>query len=87
VQAFESKPLELRAGDRAQFTRNDRELSRVNGQRAEVISVDPAHNAVRIKSGRQTETLNLDDAGDRHMRHAYVETAFAAQGRASRQRC
>jgi conjugative relaxase-like TrwC/TraI family protein len=81
VQAFESKPLELRAGDMVQFTRNDRALGRVNGQRAEVISVDPANNAVRIKSGRQTETLKLDEARDQHLRHAYVETVFAAQGR------
>ncbi len=81
VQAFESKPLELRAGDKVQFTRNDRALARVNGQRTEVISVDPANNAVRIKSGRQIETLKLDDARDQHLRHAYVETAFAAQGR------
>ena len=81
VQAFESKPLELRAGDNVQFTRNDRALGRVNGQRAEVVSVDPVNNAVQIESGRQTETLKLDDARDRHIRHAYVETAFAAQGR------
>ena len=29
----------------------------------------------------QTQTLNLDVARDRHVAHAYVETAFAAQGR------
>jgi conjugative relaxase-like TrwC/TraI family protein len=81
MQAFESKPLELRAGDKVQFTRNDRELGRVNGQRTEVISVDTANSTARIKSGRQTETLRLDDARDRHIRHAYVETAFATQGR------
>jgi ATP-dependent exoDNAse (exonuclease V) alpha subunit len=81
VQAFESKPLELRAGDKVQFTRNNRTLGRVNGQRAEVVSVDPTTNTARIKLGRQTETLKLDDARDRHIRHAYVETAFAAQGR------
>ena len=78
VQAFESKPLELRAGHKVQFTRNDRALHRLNGQRAEVVSVDPVNNAVQIKSGRQTETLKLDDARDRHIRHAYVETALVA---------
>ena len=81
VQAFESKPIELQAGDKVQFTRNDRAAGRVNGQRAEVVSVDPAKNTALLKSGRQTETLRLDDAQDRHIRHAYVETAFGAQGR------
>jgi conjugative relaxase-like TrwC/TraI family protein len=80
VQAFESKPLELQAGDKVQFTRNDRTAGRVNGQRAEVVSVDPARNTAQLKSGGQAQTLNLDTAQDRHIRHAYVETAFGAQG-------
>jgi conjugative relaxase-like TrwC/TraI family protein len=81
VQSFEAKSLELRAGDKVQFTRNDRALGRVNGQRAEVVSVDPARNTAQVKSGRKIETLRLDEARDRHIRHAYVDTAFGAQGR------
>lgn len=81
VQAFEAKSIELRAGEKVQFTRNDRALGRVNGQRADIVSVDPVGNTAQVKSGRQVETLSLDEARDRHIRHAYVETAFAAQGR------
>lgn len=39
-QAFEPQSLELKKGDHIMFTRNDRELERINGQRGEVSSID-----------------------------------------------
>jgi len=36
--------------------------------------------AVRTDKGR-SQTLSLDAVQDRHLRHGYVQTAFAAQGR------
>lgn len=82
AQAFAPQKLELKAGDRIQFTRNDREAGRINGGRAEVIGVDEATRSATIQTSRgRTETLSLDAARDRHIRHAYVDTAFAAQGR------
>ncbi|NJS13641.1 MAG: relaxase domain-containing protein [Sphingopyxis sp.] len=64
------------------FTRNDREAGRVNGGRGEVIAVDGQTRTAIIQTpGGKTETLHLDAARDRHIAHAYVETAFAAQGR------
>jgi ATP-dependent exoDNAse (exonuclease V) alpha subunit len=37
---------------------------------------------LRVRTPRgKTETLSLDVARDQHIRHAYVDTAFAAQGR------
>jgi ATP-dependent exoDNAse (exonuclease V) alpha subunit len=82
AQAFAPQKLDLKAGDRIQFTRNDREAGRINGGRAEVIAVDDAARSVTIQTSRgRTETLNLDAARDQHIRHAYVDTAFAAQGR------
>ena len=82
VQAFEQQPLDLKSGDSIRFTRNDREAGRVNGGRGEVIAVDDQTRTATIQTAPgRTETLNLDAARDRHIAHAYVETAFAAQGR------
>ncbi|SNT15265.1 conjugative relaxase domain-containing protein, TrwC/TraI family [Sphingomonas laterariae] len=81
-QAFAPQPMDLKNGDAIRFTRNDREAGRINGGRGEVIAVDEQTRTATIQTpdGR-TETLNLDAARDRHIAHAYVETAFAAQGR------
>lgn len=82
VQAFEPQSLDLKSGDSIRFTRNDREGGRINGGRAEVIAVDEQTRTATIQTAPgKTETLNLDAARDRHIAHAYVETAFAAQGR------
>ena len=82
VEVFAVQALELKAGDRIQFTRNDRELERINGGRGIVTAIDEQSRSTTIRNPRgQTQTLNLDAARDQHIRHAYVETAFAAQGR------
>ena len=82
VQAFEPRRLELRAGDRIRFTRNDRDAGRVNGARGEVTSVDEAERTAVVRGPRgQVQILHLDAARDRHIAHGYVDTAFAAQGR------
>ena len=81
-QAFAPQSLELKAGDAIRFTRNDREAGRINGARAEVTAIDEQSRTATIRLPRgQTQSLNLDAARDRHIAHAYVETAFAAQGR------
>lgn len=81
-QAFTAEPLELRAGDKVQFTRNDRALGRINGQQGEIVAIDSSTRTakLRLATGR-TETLRLDRPRDQHVAHAYVATAFAAQGR------
>jgi conjugative relaxase-like TrwC/TraI family protein len=82
AQAFSPQTLELKTGDRIQFTRNDREAGRINGARAEVTAINEQARTATIRSFRgQTQTLGLDNPRDQHIRHAYVETAFAAQGR------
>lgn len=84
VQAFSEQSLELKSGDRIQFTRNDRELGRVNGGRGTVTAVDEEVRTATIRSARgQDQILELDTVRDQHIRHAYVETAHAAQGRTS----
>lgn len=82
VQTFAPQPLDLKTGDSIRFTRNDREAGRINGRRGEVIAVDQQTRTATIRTAHgRTETLNLDSARDQHIAHAYVDTAFAAQGR------
>lgn len=82
AQAFAPQPMDLKTGDAIRFTRNDREAGRINGGRGEVIAVDQQTRTATIQTAHgRTETLNLDSARDRHIAHAYVDTAFAAQGR------
>jgi conjugative relaxase-like TrwC/TraI family protein len=82
AQAFAPQPMELKIGDLIRFTRNDREAGRINGARGEVIALDERTRIATIQTTHgRTETLNLDTARDRHVAHAYVDTAFAAQGR------
>ena len=81
VEVFEAKPMELRIGDRVQFTRNDRDAGRINGLGGTVTGIDAATSAATVKlaTGRE-QRLDLADPRDAHLRHAYVQTAHAAQG-------
>lgn len=82
VQAFEPQRLELRTGENIRFTRNDREMGRTNGARGTVTAIDEHSRTAIVRGSRgQTQTLRLDAARDQHIAHAYVDTAFAAQGR------
>ncbi|QUL37604.1 MobF family relaxase [Erythrobacter sp. JK5] len=80
-EVFEPKSMELRTGDRMQFTRNDRETGRVNGLGGTVTRIDLDRGKVTLKlaNGRE-QKLNLSDPRDTHLRHAYVQTVHAAQG-------
>lgn len=81
-QAFTTESFELRVGDKVQFTRNDRALGRINGQQGEIVAVNSdARSATLRLAGGKRETLALDNPRDQHIAHAYVATAFAAQGR------
>lgn len=81
VEVFEPKPMELQAGDRVQFTRNDREAGRINGLRGTVTGIDVERRqaTIALANGRE-QRLDLTDPRDAHLRHAYVQTAHAAQG-------
>lgn len=81
VEVFEPKAMELQAGDRVQFTRNDREAGRINGLRGTITGIDPERQqaTIALANGRE-QRLDLADPRDAHLRHAYVQTAHAAQG-------
>jgi len=82
VEVYEVRPMELRTGDRVQFTRNDHEAGRINGLGGTVTGIDPAtHQAtLKLTNGRE-QRLDISDPRDTHLRHSYVQTAHAAQGR------
>jgi conjugative relaxase-like TrwC/TraI family protein len=81
VEVFEPKAMELQTGDRVQFTRNDREAGRINGLRGTITSINPERQqaTIALANGRE-QRLDLTDPRDAHLRHAYVQTAHAAQG-------
>jgi len=82
AEAFEAVDRELRQGDRIEFTRNNQRLRQVNGLQGEIMNLDNRTRRAVVRTDRgHTRTLDLDALQDRHIRHAYVQTAFAAQGR------
>jgi conjugative relaxase-like TrwC/TraI family protein len=82
AEAFEPVERELRQGDRIEFTRNNARLRQVNGLQGEIVSLDVEARKAQVRTDRgATRMLDLDSIQDRHIRHAYVQTAFAAQGR------
>lgn len=82
AEVFEAREMELRIGDRVQFTRNDRERGRANGLGAVVTAIDLAKGraTVKLANGRE-QRLDLAEPRDTHMRHAYVQTTHATQSR------
>ncbi|ACL93939.1 conjugative relaxase [Caulobacter vibrioides] len=82
AEAFEPVDRELRQGDRIEFTRNNMRLHQVNGLQGEIVSLDVEARKAQVRTDRgHIRTLDLNALQDRHFRHAYVQTAFAAQGR------
>jgi conjugative relaxase-like TrwC/TraI family protein len=81
-ETFTPGSVEIIKGDRIEFTRNDRTLSRENGGRAQIVSVNADDQSARIRlDNGKFQTLDLNKSTDQHLRHGYVQTAHAAQGR------
>ena len=81
-ESFAPGSIEIRQGDRIEFTRNDRAMARDNGARADVIAINSDERTARIRLDNGTfQSLSLDKSTDQHLRHGYVQTAHAAQGR------
>ena len=79
-EVYRADPVELRAGDRVRWTRNDRDLGLVNSRTAEVVSVEDGRVSFRLEDGRAL-TLGRGDPQLRHLDHAHASTAHAFQGR------
>ena len=80
VEVYRSEGIELRAGDRIRWTRNDAGLGLVNSHTAEVASVRGSRVSFRLEDGRTLE-LGNNDPQLRHIDHAWCSTVHAFQGR------
>ena len=80
VEVYRTESMELRAGDRIRWTRNDTGLGLVNSDTAEVASVRGGRVSFRLGDGRMLEIAN-NDPQIRHLDHAWASTVHAFQGR------
>jgi len=80
TEVYRSETMELRAGDRIRWTRNDAGLGIVNSGVAEVTAVRKGRVSFLLEDGRRLD-LNEGDAQLRHLDHAWASTVHAFQGR------
>ena len=80
TEVYRSEGIELRAGDRIRWTRNDDGLGVVNSRTAEVLSVANGRVAFRLEDGGRLDLLP-GDPQLRHLDHAWASTVHAFQGR------
>ena len=80
MDATAGRRIELRAGDRIRWTRNDAGLALVNSRNAEVLSVADGRVTFRLEDGKKLE-LDRGDPQLRHLDHAWCSTVHAFQGR------
>ncbi len=79
-EVYRREDIELRAGDRIRWTRNDAGLGLVNSRTAEVLGVADGRVAFRLEDGKTLE-LGKGDPQLRHLDHAWASTVHAFQGR------
>ncbi len=79
VDLFETEPIELQAGERIRWTRNDKERGLLNGEEARVLSIGKSSLWLQAADGR-TLTLAHDDPHLHFIDHAWTSTVHAAQG-------
>ena len=79
-EVYRREDIELRAGDRIRWTRNDAGLGLVNSRTAEVLAVKDGRVRFRLEDGKTLE-LGKGDPQLRHLDHAWASTVHAFQGR------
>ncbi len=79
VEIYETRTIELRAGDLIRWTRNDAARGLANGDRAEVTEIGARRVSFRMEDGRRL-SLPRRDMQLRHLDHAYSSTVHGAQG-------
>ena len=79
-EVYKVEEIELRAGDRIRWTRNDAGLGLVNSRTAEVVAVKDGRVTFRLEDGKTLE-LGRGDPQLRHLDHAWASTVHAFQGR------
>ena len=79
IEVYETRPIEIRAGDRIRWTRNDRKRELVNGEQAEVAAIAKDRVRFLLADGRKL-SLRHGDPQLRHLDHAWSSTVHGAQG-------
>ena len=80
TEVYRAEAIELRAGDRVRWTRNDKDLGLVNSRTAEVVSAGQDRVSFRLEDG-QALALGRSDLQLHHLDHAWASTVHAFQGR------
>ena len=80
VEVYRTETMDLRAGDRIRWTRNDSGLGFANSDTAEVASVRDGRVRFQLADGKTLE-LGKHDPQLRHLDHAWASTVHAFQGR------
>ncbi len=80
VEVYRSEEMELRAGDRVRWTRNDPGSELVNGEAAVVESIEKEGVRFRLENGKEAG-LDEDDPQLRHMDRAWAATVHSFRGR------
>ncbi|MDE0703448.1 MAG: conjugative relaxase [Rhodospirillaceae bacterium] len=80
TEVYRAETVELRAGDRIRWTRNDTGLGVVNSGTAEVLRIHSGRVTFALEDGRRL-TLTPGDPQLRHLDHAWASTVHAFQGR------
>ncbi len=80
TEVYRRESIELRAGDRIRWTRNDKGLGLVNSGAAEVMGIRNGRVTFLLEDGRRL-TLTPGDPQLRHLDRAWCSTVHAFQGR------
>ena len=80
TEVYRAETIELRAGDRVRWTRNDKGLGLVNSATAEVSGVLNGRVTFTLEEGRRL-VLTPGDPQLRHLDRAWASTVHAFQGR------
>ena len=82
LDVYETRPIEIRAGDRIRWTRNDHDRGLINGERAAVSAIARGRVRLSLEDGREV-SLADDDPQLRHIDYAWSTTVHGAQGSTS----
>ena len=80
TEVYRTETVELRAGDRIRWTRNDAGLGLVNSGAAEVLNVRGGRVTFALEDGRRL-ALTPGDPQLRHLDRAWASTVHSFQGR------
>ena len=80
AEVYHPETIELRAGDRIRWTRNDADLGLVNSGAADVAGVRNGRVTFTLEDGGKL-TLTPGDPQLRHLDHAWASTVHSFQGR------